>query len=326
MPDPTAPPVGDPGALAFRLFAWGTATVTFAFLIESWLMHWQGQPGLRGGGVWAISAYALALVLAVGLALRGQRGSLRADAARIATIPALLARWGFWTVLLVGVVDAGISAIRAEGLLEGLVGAQMATQLGQPLWRGPHVHMPLAALAVVLALLTRGVSFIWLSLLVVLVQLLMVIGRFVFSYEQAFMADLVRLWYAALFLFASAYTLAEEGHVRVDVFYAAMGRRARALVNGIGAVALGMTMMWLILILGTQTPASTIVGPILRYEQGQQALGMMTKYWMAAMLGIFAVCMMLQFAAQLLQAVADWRGEPDPERASTGAAPHPAAG
>lgn len=40
------------------------------------------------------------------------------------------------------------------------------------------------------------------------------------------MADLVRFWYAALFLFASAYTLLEEGHVRVDVFYAGF-RRAR---------------------------------------------------------------------------------------------------
>ena len=31
------------------------------------------------------------------------------------------------------------------------------------------------------------------------------------------MGDLVRFWYAALF-FASAYTLKEDGHVRVDVF------------------------------------------------------------------------------------------------------------
>ena len=33
------------------------------------------------------------------------------------------------------------------------------------------------------------------------------------------MGDLVRYWYAGLFLFASAYTLFEDGHVRVDVFY-----------------------------------------------------------------------------------------------------------
>ena len=56
-------------------------------------------------------------------------------------------------------------------------------------------------------------------------ELLIVISRFIFSYEQAFMADLVRFWYGALFLFASAYTLLEEGHVRVDVLYAAFKDR-----------------------------------------------------------------------------------------------------
>jgi len=39
---------------------------------------------------------------------------------------------------------------------------------------------------------------------------MIVISRFIFSYEQAFMADLVRFWYGALFLFASAYTLLED--------------------------------------------------------------------------------------------------------------------
>jgi TRAP-type mannitol/chloroaromatic compound transport system permease small subunit len=166
-----------------------------------------------------------------------------------------------------------------------------------------------------MAFVTRGLSFIWLSLLVVVVQLIIVIGRFVFSYEQAFITDLVRMWYAALFLFASAYTLLEEGHVRVDIFYAAMSRRGKALVNGIGAVVLGMSLMWVILVLGTATRASPIVGPFIGYEQGQQAFGMATKYWLSAFLAIFAALMLVQFSAMLLKAVADWRGEPETGKA-----------
>jgi len=148
---------------------------------------------------------------------------------------------------------------------------------------------------------------------VVLVQLLMVIGRFIFSYEQAFTSDLVRMWYAALFLFASAYTLVEEGHVRVDIFFSAMNRRSRAVVNGLGSVVLGMTMCWVILILGSATSASTLIGPFLRFEQGQQTYGMMTKYTLAVFLGVFAVTMLLQFASYLLKAAADWRDEHDPK-------------
>jgi TRAP-type mannitol/chloroaromatic compound transport system permease small subunit len=256
------------------------------------------------------------VAVAVATAALGQRRTLRAESDRLAGLAGLIARWAFWAILLVGLVDAAISFLRIEGLLAGLVGEELNTRLGQPGFRGPNLHLPLAALAIPLALLSRGVPFIWLALLVVVIQLGMVIGRFVFSYEQAFLADLVRTYYSALFLFASAWTLAEEGHVRVDVFYAAMSRRAKALVNGLGSVLLGMTMMWTILILGTRTQASTIVGPILRYETGQTGSGLMTKYWLAAFLGIFAVTMMIQFASYVLKSAADWRDEPDPRSAA----------
>ncbi len=301
---------------ALRLFAWGTVSVAFAFLLETWLVHWRGQAGALSGGVWALLAYALGVALAVVAAWRGQGRGLRDDAAAIAALTNLVARWAFWWVLIASVVDVTLSFLRVEGFLAPLVGHELDRNLGQASFRGPYVHMPIAALAIPLALLTRGVPFIWLALLVVLVQLGMVLGRFVFSYEQTFLSDLVRTFYSALFLFASAWTLAEEGHVRVDVFYSNMSERAKALVNGIGAVVLGMPLMWIILIIGTATPASTIVAPILRYETSQTGTAMMNKYWLAAFLGIFALTMLIQFAAYVLKAAADWRGEPD------GAAPN----
>ena len=62
-----------------------------------------------------------------------------------------------------------------------------------------------------MAYVGRDISFTWLDLMCVLAEFLIVVTRFVFSYEQAYMVDLVRFWYAGLFLFASAYTLVEEG-------------------------------------------------------------------------------------------------------------------
>ena len=88
--------------------------------------------------------------------------------------------------------------------------------------------VPINAVSMVIALLVRNLSFIWLTLLIVLAEFLIVITRFVFSYEQAFMGDLVRFWYAALFLFASAYTLVQEGHVRVDIIYTNFSPRGKA--------------------------------------------------------------------------------------------------
>jgi TRAP-type mannitol/chloroaromatic compound transport system permease small subunit len=146
--------------------------------------------------------------------------------------------------------------------------------------------------------------------MVVGAELTIVISRFVFSYEQAFMGDLVRFWYAALFLFASAYTLLDEGHVRVDVFYAGMRDKTKGWVNVVGAVLFGMSLCWVILYFGLNSQAATIIGPMLKFETSQTTTGLFVKYLMAGYLGIFAITMLIQFCALLLESVADIRNEP----------------
>ena len=80
--------------------------------------------------------------------------------------------------------------------------------------------------------------------MIVAAELLIVISRFVFSYEQTLMGDLVRYWYAALFLFASAYTLFDEGHVRVDVLYSTFKEKTKGKVNAYGAILLGICLLY----------------------------------------------------------------------------------
>ena len=64
-----------------------------------------------------------------------------------------------------------------------------------------------------------------------LAEFQIVLLRFVFSYEQTLMSDLVRFWYGGLFLFASYYTLIKDGHVRVDVLYTNFTEKNKAKVN-----------------------------------------------------------------------------------------------
>jgi TRAP-type mannitol/chloroaromatic compound transport system permease small subunit len=124
------------------------------------------------------------------------------------------------------------------------------------------------------------------------------------------MGDLVRFWYAALFLFASAYTLIEEGHVRVDVLYAGFTEKAKGVVNHIGSILLGMSLCFVVLWFGMEGKASVINSPLLNFEVSQSGFGMYVKYMMAGFLAVFAVTMMVQFAGYLLDAVADQRHEP----------------
>jgi len=289
----------------------------FAFFVNAYLSFWREWPGARAAFgtdasilAWLqLSLYVFAVVGPAIYVARTRERSLRQDDAAMARIAAYIAAFAFWCVLLVGIADAVISFLRVEGLLEGLFGEQLAIDLGRNHFRAPHVHGPLILASLVIAAVSRTLGFTWLALLVVAAELLIVITRFVYSYEQAFMGDLVRMWYAGLFLFSSAYTLIEEGHVRVDVFYTNFSARKKGLVNALGSVCLGLPLCWTILILGMGDKASIIASPLLALEVTQSGFGMYIKYLMAAFLAVFAATMMIQFAAYFLESIADYRGD-----------------
>jgi len=145
---------------------------------------------------------------------------------------------------------------------------------------------------------------------VVLAEFQIVISRFVFSYEQPFMGDLVRFWYAALFLFASAYTLVNEGHVRVDVFYSRFSKRRKAWSNTVGTLLLGLPLGWVILGTGMWYKTSSINSPVYSFEVSQSGYGLYVKWLMVGFLAVYAVSMIVQFSSYLLDNVADLRQEP----------------
>ncbi len=304
-------------ALAVRLIGWCNLAVLAAFLISNFLTHGLKWPGAAlfapASGLLAwiqFSLYPLALLLAVYYVLNLRDIPLRMDAERISSINRFIIRAAFWGILFVGIVDLVISFLRVENYLQAIFGENLARELGRSHFRGLYVHVPLLGLGIVLAVFTRTLGFLWLGLMIVVAELLIVISRFIFSYEQAFMGDLVRFWYGALFLFASAYTLIEEGHVRVDVFYAGFSVKTKGIVNAIGTLTMGLVFCWTIIIIGMGSGASIINAPIFNFETSPTGSGMFIKYMMAGFLGLFAVSMMIQFAAYLFEAVADWRGDP----------------
>ncbi|WP_137702625.1 TRAP transporter small permease subunit [Marimonas lutisalis] len=311
---PVVPKVGETSMIA-RLFGWGMLGILFAFAIVNVLNVGWGIPGTHeilagseeGGTLIAWLIYAAGLGLAVAYVVTTPGRNLRWDAMKIHDFNVYLVRACFWSVLLVGVVDATIALMRVENLL-GFLGEDMVRELGRAQFIGPNIHLPLVGLGLIIALFTRTLGFHWLALLIVLAELLIVISRFGFSYEQALMGDLVRYWYAALFLFASAYTLFEDGHVRVDVLYSGFGYTKRGFVNAWGSILLGMSTAWVILAIGFNGKQSIINSPVMNFEVTQSgSTGMYVKYQMAAFLGIFGATMLIQFISYFLESVADWR-------------------
>ena len=121
------------------------------------------------------------------------------------------------------------------------------------------------------------------------------------------MGDLVRYWYAALFLFASAYTLYEDGHVRVDVFYASKSMKSKGIINALGCILLGVSTCLVIIVIGFDGKQSIINSPIMNFEVTQTGtVGMFIKYQMAAFLGVFALTMLIQFISYFFNSIADY--------------------
>lgn len=315
--------------LGIRIFALSVAAMGMLFVVNNFLNFWAGWPGLlnfiasgfgSSGGLSAnaqmlgwlqVLLNALPIAAIVYAVLRTPNISMHMDADRLSALGAYIIRSSFWAVLFVGLVDGAISFLRVEDLLPVLFGADLADQLGRASFRGAYVHYPLVALGFIVGLFTRTLGFTWLALLIVFAELQIVLSRFVFSYEQAFMGDLVRFWYASLFLFASSYTLLEEGHVRVDILYNNFSEHGKAWSNIVGSLLLGLPVCWVILTLGMWSPSNLINAPMLSYEVTQSGYGMYVKYLMAGFLMIYALSMLVQFCAMILDNAGTVIDEPE---------------
>jgi len=77
-----------------------------------------------------------------------------------------------------------------------------------------------------------------------------VIMRYFFNDVNIGMQELEWHLFAAMFMFGIAYTLKEDAHVRVDIFYDVMSPKKQAIINVIGSVFFALPITLLILYYG----------------------------------------------------------------------------
>ena len=81
-----------------------------------------------------------------------------------------------------------------------------------------------------------GRAAAWLTLFMVIVTFVVVVMRYIFDAGLIWVQESVVWMHAAVFMLGAAYTLQDEGHVRVDVFYRKMSDRGRAWVDLTGVI------------------------------------------------------------------------------------------
>ncbi|MEW7009123.1 TRAP transporter small permease subunit [Lentilitoribacter sp. EG35] len=83
-----------------------------------------------------------------------------------------------------------------------------------------------------------GRTTAWLTLIMVLVQLTVVILRYVFSIGSISLQESIWYMHGTVFMVAAGAVFLADGHVRIDVFYRGKSEVYRAWVNLVGILAL----------------------------------------------------------------------------------------
>jgi TRAP-type mannitol/chloroaromatic compound transport system permease small subunit len=143
-----------------------------------------------------------------------------------------------------------------------------------------------------------GRAVIWLSLAVVLVQFAVVVLRYALGVGSIWLSESVIYGHAAMFMLAAAWTLQENGHVRVDVFYSDASPRTKALVDLLGALLLLLPFMAVIAWFALPYVARSWMV----FERSRESSGLPFVYLLKTLIPLFALLMALQGIAQAIRA------------------------
>jgi TRAP-type mannitol/chloroaromatic compound transport system permease small subunit len=166
-----------------------------------------------------------------------------------------------------------------------------------------------------------GRAAAWCVVFVVVVQFAVVLMRYALGVGSVWLTESIIYAHATLFMLAAAWTLRENGHVRVDVFYAEASARRKALVDLLGSVLLLLPFMLALAWLSLPYVARSWVV----LERSRETSGIPAVFLLKTLIPAFALLMALEGIAQAIRAVAVLRGAP-PTQSSPSPPPPAGAG
>ena len=152
-----------------------------------------------------------------------------------------------------------------------------------------------------------GRSISWLVLIMVLVTFSVVILRYVFDAGWIALQESISYFHSIVFLLGAAYTLKHNAHVRVDIFYTRLSKKAKAWVDLTGHILILMPVM--IFIIWVSTPY--ILDSWQVTESSREAGGLPGVYLLKSLILVMAGLLILQGLAMILKAVLTISGHID---------------
>jgi TRAP-type mannitol/chloroaromatic compound transport system permease small subunit len=138
----------------------------------------------------------------------------------------------------------------------------------------------------------------WALLAMVVVEVAVVLMRYVFGLGSIWLSEAIVYLHATLIMCAAAWTLQQGGHVRVDIFYADASPRARAVVDLAGALLL--LLPFVAVLAWFSVPYVARSWAIL--ERSREASGLPLVFLLKTLIPAFALLLGLQGIAQAIRA------------------------
>lgn len=147
---------------------------------------------------------------------------------------------------------------------------------------------------------TIGRAVSWCALGVVLIGFAVVLMRYVLGIGSIWLQESILYAHAALFLLAAAWTLKEDGHVRVDVFYAGASPRTKALIDLLGVLLLLLPFCFAVICFSLPYVARSWA--IL--ERSRETSGLPLVFLLKTLIPLFAALLALQGLSQAIKSAA----------------------
>lgn len=144
-----------------------------------------------------------------------------------------------------------------------------------------------------------GKNISWIIIIMVVVQIIIVLARYVFGIGFIKLQELMIYMHGMLFTLASGYTLLHDEHVRVDVIYRESSLRYRSYINFFGSIFLLFPFIYILI--KTSLPYVQRSWRIL--EGSPVTSGLNATYILKTVLIIFPLLLLIQAIALLIDSL-----------------------
>jgi len=151
-----------------------------------------------------------------------------------------------------------------------------------------------------------GRTVAWLTLAMVLLTTVIVVLRYGFSLGWIWLQECLTYLHVIVFSIAMAWTLQEDGHVRVDIFYTTMNARKKALVDLVGTLVFLIPFCVFLLVIAWPYVASAWQ----TFEGSREAGGLPLVYLLKSLILVLPALLLCQ---ALINTGTTWRALRRPE-------------